>query len=311
MIAGAISLSLNINTSESGSVSLNTYIAFISINCIGILLVWFMVKPEEVLRRDGLVAKSNLTNETLKQRFSKIWYIYRKKEVLLLAPVAMASMWFNTWQSNYITNYFSVRSRALNTLTTAFVQMAADLGVGFLLDSKLVLQRTKLRWSWHIINIAMVAFFIYAFIIQAIYDRNPPLGLDWSDTGFSRGFVPYLLFKFFQEALLNWIYWVVGSMNFHATEITYVVSVVRGYETFGEMWAFVVGVTNSSDMVNLAVSAAIYFSVIPFVTYLIHYVVEDVGLRNTKHNSELDDEDYGPSVSSLEKEKSTITVKIE
>lgn len=288
LVAGSITLSLNVGSSSSGSVSLNTYIGFITINCIGILLSFFIAEPQKVIRRDGSYATTNLTNETWKARLSKVVSVYKRKEVLLIAPLSLASMWFQTWQSNFITDYFSVRSRALNTFVTAFVQMAADLSVGFLLDSKRISKPKKLRWSWHIINVGMVGFYIYAFIIQGVYMKNPPKGLDWTDSGFSRGFVPYVLFKFFQEALTNWIYWVAGEMKFHSSEITYVVSVIRGSETFGEMWGFIIGSLNNNNMTNLAVAGGLWFVIMPSVTYLIHYVVEEVAAINEERNRALD-----------------------
>lgn len=290
IIAGSISLSLNINSSHAGSLSLNTYIAFITINAVGCFLPWFMVKPEDVIRRDGTVAKSNITTESYKQGFQRVWNVYKRREVYLLAPISLAAMWYFTYQSNFTASYFSVRVRSLNTLVVAIVQMAADIIVGLILDLRRWTTKTKLRWSWHLININMIGYFIYSFILQGIYDRNHQKALDWTDSGFARAFVPNLLFRFGQEALLVWIYWVIGELNLHRSDLTYVVSAVRGVETFGEMWAFVVGATSSSNMVNLAVSGGIYFAVVPLVTYLIHNVVEDVAAKNEVRNQELDAE---------------------
>lgn len=290
LVAGSITLSLNINQSSKGAVSLKTFIGFITINCVGAFISLLIVKPEEVIRRDGSIAKTNITNESLTERFAKIIKVYRKKEVLLLAPICLASMWFQTWQSNYITTYFSVRSRSLNTLLTAFVQMSADLGTGFLLDLKKFDNRTKLRWSWHIINILLTGFFVYSFIMQGIYNNNPVSGLDWTDNDWARGFIPFVLFRAFKEILTNWIYWVVGTMNFHRTEVTYVVSVVRGYETFGEMLAFIVATVNDNNMVSLAVSAAVYFFAAFFVTYLIHFVIDNASKENEIRNKGLEEE---------------------
>ncbi|CCH42741.1 UNC93-like protein MFSD11 [Wickerhamomyces ciferrii] len=290
VIGGAIVLALNIHTSTKGGVSLNTYAAFIAIQCAGILFVWFFVKPEKVIRDDGTSARSNIGNESIKDRFKKLGQVFKKKEVWLLAPLSLANMWFMTWQGNYITTYFSVRSRSLNTLVTAFVQMFADIIVGLLLDTKYFSVETKKRWSWHIISFLMTMYFVYSIIIQSIYDKNPVSGLDWTESGFGRGFIPFVLFKLFAEALNNWMYWIIGTMNYHSTELTYVVSIIRGLESNGEMWAFVIGAVNPNLMVSLAVSAGVFWLTVPPVTYLVHFVADDVAAKNIERNKVLDEE---------------------
>lgn len=198
VISGSITLALNYNSGSSGSVSLNTYIALMAIQCLGFPASFLLSPPEKLIRNDiygrEKKLKSNITNETWKQRFKNLRNVFMKKEVLCLLPLFMSNVWFLTWQSNYVTHHFTVRVRALNSLLTALINGTTDIIAGYLMDYPMK-KSLKVKISWLITLSLMIGFFIYSLIIQNEFDLNPENGIDW--TGNSRYYIDHIFhFKF-------------------------------------------------------------------------------------------------------------------
>ncbi|QEU62094.1 hypothetical protein KDRO_F00170 [Kluyveromyces lactis] len=284
LIAGAIALALNIDGNESGSVSLNTYIVLMIIQCLGFPISFLLSPPEKIIRKNGSKLKPSVTGKTVKAEIKTFLSVLRRKEIIGLAPLFLSVTWFNTWQSNYMTHHFSVRVRALNTLLTALICGFTDVVAGLLLDTNIVRRSLKVKLSWAISVLLMSAFFVYCLIIQNEFDKTPEEGIDWTGSSrFAKSFIPFQVFKIACELVFNWVYWVVGTYQFSAEEISHVSAIIRSIESLGQTFAFIIGTVNSSDMTNLAVSAGAYFlSVIP-ATYVvslandeeIHGIVQD------------------------------------
>lgn len=276
LIAGAVTLALNIKGNKSGSVGLNTYVGLMVIQCLGFPVSFLLSPPEKVIRKNGTVLKPSITNKTVKEEIKNLFRVLRRKEIIGLTPIFLSVVWFNTWQSNYITHHFTVRVRALNSLLTALIPGMTDVVAGLLLDTKFFRRSLKVKISWIVTVSLMTAFFIYSRIIQHQFDINPEEGIDWTgNSRFSRSFIPFQLFKISGELFFNWIYWVVGTYQFSSEEIPHVSAIIRSFESLGQTFAFVVGTTNDNDMTNLAVSAGAFFlSVVP-ATYVAFLATDD------------------------------------
>lgn len=270
VIAGSISLALNIDGSTSGKVSLSTYKALIAIQCLGFPLSFLLSPPEKIIRKDNVQLKSNVGNNTLKQELQIFLRVLKKKEIIGLSPLFLSVVWFNTWQSNYITNHFSVRARALNSLLTALIPGLTDIVAGILLDIKGVRRSVKVKVSWAVSIIIMSGFFIYSLILQHQFQVNPESGIDWEGNArFAKAFIPFQVFRIGGEILFNWVYWVLGAYQFSAEEIPYASATVRSIESLGQCFAFVVGTVNTNDMTNLAVSVGIFYASIIPASYIV------------------------------------------
>ncbi|KAG7691305.1 hypothetical protein KL950_004363 [Ogataea haglerorum] len=76
IISGSIVFALNYSGTKKGQVSLNTYVALLSIQCVGPFLALALSPPEKVLRKDGTKPETNLANGNLQQIFRRIsWLI--------------------------------------------------------------------------------------------------------------------------------------------------------------------------------------------------------------------------------------------
>ncbi|CCH46319.1 putative membrane protein [Wickerhamomyces ciferrii] len=285
LISGAITVALNFRNGSAGGVSLNTYIVLIALQCLGLPVSLLLSSPDKLIRKDGKKLKSNLTQESWKSRFKTLWRVFLTKEVLCLTPLFISNVWFNTWQSNYMTHHFSVRTRALNSLLTALINGGTDVVAGILLDIKMR-RSIKVRISWAITASILVGFFIYSLVIQHEFDINPEEGIDWKgNPRYARSFIPFQIFKIGGELVFNWVYWVIGAYHFPPSDIPYVSGIIRSFESLGQCLGFVVGTVNTNDMTNLAVAAGVFFLSIPSTTY-IAWQVDDEPVEKDKLESE-------------------------
>ena len=214
--------------------------------------------------------KSNLENRTLKEEVLLFYKVLQKKETICLAPIFLSFAWFNTWQSNYTTHHFSVRTRALSSFLSAVITGVTEIFSGWVYDLKYFKMPTRIKYSWTSVVVLMTWFIIFSLVIQKEFDSKPQSGIDWNgNSRFMRSFVPFQIFRISKEALCVWVYWVIGAYQFRAEEVAYVSALLRMLESLGECLSFVVGAVNGNDMTNLAVSVGIfYLSVIP-VTYIV------------------------------------------
>lgn len=312
VIAGAIMVSLNINSNTTGKVSLDTYIILIALQATGILWAALISKPEKVIRKDGTKVITNVTDETIKQMWGRFMRIVKRKEILVLAPLMLTNSWYKTWQGNYMVHNFSVRSRSLNVLLAAVVSACADLFGTWCLDYPKLSNKVKARISWVFVACFQSCYFIWAFIAQKHIQDNNLTDLDWEGSPYYvTAYVPYQIFKVPAELVFNWVFWIVSVYSFDSADMSYVMAVVRGIESLGGVLSYVVGVVNDSDTTNLAVAAGAFWIVIPFATYVAWTVPEDNPEEESEKSSQIEyasQPDEENSVISVGNEKKLLVV---
>ena len=103
LVGGAISLALNIKTSEKGKVTYTTYLGLVAISSLGAPLALLLSQPQKVVRSDGTqIPYMKKTNFGIEAR--AIWKQLRNKYMLLLIPVFLAGQFGVTYQGNYLTS---------------------------------------------------------------------------------------------------------------------------------------------------------------------------------------------------------------
>jgi hypothetical protein len=103
LVGGAISLALNIKTSEKGKVTYTTYLGLVAISSLGAPLALLLSQPQQVVRSDGTqIPYMKKTNFGIEAR--AIWKQLRNKYMLLLIPVFLAGQFGVTYQGNYLTS---------------------------------------------------------------------------------------------------------------------------------------------------------------------------------------------------------------
>jgi MFS family permease len=289
VIAGGITLALNVNDRHEGKVGLNTYIVLMAIQCLGFPLSFLLSPPEKVIRKDGKTIKSNILKRPLKEELNTFWRVLRRKEIICLAPLALSVVWFNTWQSNYITNHFSVRVRALNSLLTALIPGLTDVVFGILLDVNHFKRSTRVKTSWITALIIMTGFFVYSLILQDYFDKHPQTGIDWTGyPDFAKAFIPFQVFRIGGEMLFNWLYWVIGAYQFTSDEVSHCSAIIRSLESLGQTFAFVIGTVNQNDMTNLAVAVGVFYLSAISTTYIV-FTANENEITGRVEDSRLED----------------------
>lgn len=103
LVGGAISLALNIKTSEKGKVTYTTYLGLVAISSLGAPLALLLSQPQKVVRSDGTqIPYMKKTTAGIEAR--AIWKQLRNKYMLLLIPVFLAGQFGVTYQGNYLTS---------------------------------------------------------------------------------------------------------------------------------------------------------------------------------------------------------------
>ncbi|KAG7795810.1 hypothetical protein KL929_003572 [Ogataea haglerorum] len=274
VISGAVVFAMNCSGTKKGQVSLNTYIALISIQCTGPFFALLLSPPEKVIRKDNTCVETNVVKDSLRKMCKRYLGLLRRKEITLLLPILVGNTWYKTWQSNFMTHNFSVRARALNVLLTALIGGAVDLVGGAFLDCEKISVGLRARISWFFIVFFESGFYIWGFIVQR-HLADSTSTLDWA-TGryYYDAYVPMQVFKIPTEFVFNWVFWVVSVQEFSSEENAYISGLIRAVESFGSMLSFLVGVANGNDMVNLSVAAAVFWAAVPSVTYLVLRVLK-------------------------------------
>ncbi|GAB1202022.1 hypothetical protein APSETT445_000624 [Aspergillus pseudonomiae] len=113
-----------------------------------------------------------------------------------------------------------------------------------------------------------IATWVYAWVVQEKYTANPP-SYDWSDKGFTEGLFVILLWEFSQQALQNWLYYLVSSMTDNISELARYSGVLRGQESFAQAVSYGINTRNwYGGRVPLAVNT-ILLGLAVFPTWLV------------------------------------------
>ncbi|KAL0938550.1 DUF895 domain membrane protein [Colletotrichum truncatum] len=231
IVGGAINLAFNSTGKTTGKLDWRTYVVFVALQCLGPFVAMLLSPPEKVQRQDGRrVAKAEKIPTIAELK--AVSKILIRKDFLLVFPFFFYATFLLSYAGSYLSLYFSVRSRALASLVSALAQITANFFFGHFLDwTKLTIsQRAKFAY------IGMMALFggtwIWATIIQREYGLNAP-ALDWSDTGFGRGWALYIILQVNFALAYNYGYWLAGYMARDPAEIIRFTSTVRAVEAAG------------------------------------------------------------------------------
>ncbi|KAI1805831.1 MFS general substrate transporter [Daldinia bambusicola] len=237
LVGGAIVLALNHSedAKAKGKVGYQTYLIFIALQCVAAPLALALSPPEKVQRADGskVVIKSE---GSFIGEIHALWRACKRKDILLLLPIFWAA-YFNQYNSNFQSYYFGVRARALIGFVNNFAALISSQLISSFLDYRgLAVKKRIIIGFWYVVAVHVIAW-VYGWVIQEKYTRNPP-AYDWEDKGFVEGFFVLLLWEFSRQALQNWLYYFVASMTDNISELTRFSGILRGQESFSQAVSF-------------------------------------------------------------------------
>ncbi|KAJ3540802.1 hypothetical protein NM208_g4898 [Fusarium decemcellulare] len=314
VIGSSVQLALNIHDSEQGSISTSTYLAMIGLSCIGLPLALTIAPPHKLIRTDGTkpTFSSGQSRIPLKEGFIGLWNATKSRHILLLMPIFITVRWSYTYQSNYLTVYFTVRGRALAGFVQTICGIIATVLWGRLLDShKLFKSRRALcNIGWYSMLVVFVVQWIFNFYMQAsLQSRVPAPVLDIYSWEYAKATAGYCLFSIAGNASVVWTYWILGVYNNDIDKLSYTSGILRSAESLGFAIAYGIGSKEHvSLMTNLAVSFAVFVASVPFTCY-VAWKGED--LEDSRHGSQecgsLQDEDEPHHMARKLPETSTVS----
>lgn len=274
LISGIISVGLNAKGRGAGKVSYTTYLVLIAIQCLGFPISLLLSPPNKVVRPDGTkVPYLKGKNTTVMQELRSLWHVTKTPQFALLIPIFITGIWGSTYQSNYLTAYFSVRSRALAALLTAIANILADVLFGIFTDAKwLGNQARRARIIWAFMAICTTGLWVWQMVVEVNFNRNStPVDWDGSTGRFNSAFAVLILWKhvqtniltitrFFYEAQLAYLYWLVGTYKHVDGTLERTVGVLRTFESLGSCLSYVVGATHWPNLNQGILSFALWMA---------------------------------------------------
>ena len=133
VVGGAINLGLNVNRATAGSVESATYIVFITVMCLGPPIALCLSLVTKVWRKDRTKVVMHKA-PTWSAEFKAVWKQLTSRRILLLLPAFFISYFYNGYNSTFLTDYFTVRSRAFSSFFTKFAGIFSSFLIAALLD---------------------------------------------------------------------------------------------------------------------------------------------------------------------------------
>lgn len=218
-----IPLAQNIQN-HTGTVSDGTYAAFIVLMFLGLVLAFFLLDADKVIREDGTKVVL-MKNPTWQSEFLGLWQtIYGSPWVLLLFPMFFASNIFYTYQNNDMNAAaFNIRTRSLNNLLYWLAQIIGAVINGYALDYTGIGRAMRAKLSFAFLFVLTFAIWGggYAWqkmqptrevVSQPNYEANK---IDWTGGGrlFLGPMFLYFFYGFYDAIWQTNIYWWMGSLS--------------------------------------------------------------------------------------------------
>ncbi|OXG14844.1 membrane protein [Cryptococcus neoformans A2-102-5] len=288
LVGGSISLARNAKTAAAGAIATSTYLIFVAIEAIGFPISFLISPPHKVRRSDGvpivLAAKKPWKNE-----FLDLYRAIISPRMLLLMPIGFYSYFYGGVLSTYLTNYFSVRARALSSfiVPTGIIVFTGIYGK-FFLDNKHWTQRRRAQIGFAIFMIPSLASFGWLCANQAKFlNTNPKY--DWNSAGWANAYIPFYIMQICGYLCQTYIYWLISCFTTDVGGNARNGGIFRCVEAVGQAVSYGINSNAKTRFIPLGINFGLAVLCIPS-TYVIiqqvpHYRADDVN-RPITHGQE-------------------------
>ncbi|KAK2809108.1 hypothetical protein FQN50_004162 [Emmonsiellopsis sp. PD_5] len=269
IIASSIQLALNMDNDQQGSISPNTFLVLIALQCLGLPLALTIAPIDKLIRTDGTKPQFASRKTPFKEGFKRFWGVCKQQRIYLLVPSFLSAQWAATYQGMYLVSYFTVRGRTLAGFIISILSVAIDLWFGWLLDTKLFTNRRSItaRVTWLIIVLSFTATFIYNFVLEVEFSRTKP-ALDIDSPDYGRAVAVYCLYRIGYETVSIWLFWLLGTFDSDVDTLAHSTALLNSGQSLGSALAFAVGSVPSVSMLNnLIISAVVLWASVPTTTW--------------------------------------------
>lgn len=244
VIGALIPLGQNVNN-QGGTVTDGTYVAFIVLMLLGLVISLFICNADKVVREDGsrvILQKDPSWQSELKGLWDTL---YTQPWIVLLFPMFFASNLFYTYQTNdFNGSYFNIRTRSLNNLLYWLAQIFGAVIFGWALDFPKVRRSVRAK-------ISLVTLFVLTFVIWGggwawqvkqvtrtvtlTYEDDDDRRYDWTDGG-DKYIAPmflYIFYGFYDAAWQTSIYWYMGALSNSGRKTANMAGFYKGIQSAG------------------------------------------------------------------------------
>ncbi|CAO2657094.1 Nn.00g058970.m01.CDS01 [Neocucurbitaria sp. VM-36] len=256
MIGGTISLAVNVDSDQRGHISVDTYLPFIAIQAIGPFVATLLSSPEKVQRSDQTRVKVETElPKKLTVELQSMWKFIRRKEILLLTPMIFQSAFPEAFISTYNATYFTVRSRALASLVASFCVIITNFLLGFFLDWRKFTVNARATVAFCLVYGFVASLYVYAMVVTREYEaRDERPTFDWLSDGFGRAVCVYIFLLIGLNLMVDYLYWLIGTVNKNNGDLVRLSALVRGLESAGQAISYGL---NSIDQTEFQLSNAV------------------------------------------------------
>lgn len=237
-IGGLISLLKNLNTADTSGVSTGTYLAFIIIMLVGCCISLLLLNPQDVRRSDGS-ALEQFERTNLKQEFIDTIKLFTDWKLLALFPAFFASNFFYSYQFEINAFYFSLRTRALNSMIYWLTQVVGTFGLGLILDNSKLKRRTRGLIGLAITCLLVIGTWIGGAVFQTTFTHDTPSpNVDFKSKNFGGPFVLYFMYGISDAMWQGWCYWIMGTLSNESYKLARCAGYYKAVQSAGSAISF-------------------------------------------------------------------------
>ncbi len=127
------------------------------------------------------------------EEMKEMWVIIKRREVLLIVPLAIYCQWTGSYASTFLSLYFSVRARSLASFLVPTISVVANTLLGYFLDYNSIRKSVRAKSSYTAIMTLIGGVWVWFTIFQLPYLEHTTK-YDWSSRGFGIPFACYLMY---------------------------------------------------------------------------------------------------------------------
>ncbi|KAI0809164.1 MFS general substrate transporter [Irpex lacteus] len=240
VVGASVSLGQNFHSEVSCAfVGNGTYIGFIILTGIGVLIPLLMVDPKHMVRSDGTRVPVP-QHPSWKTEFEGLWVALRTDPyIVLLFPMFFASNWFYTWQFNDFNGaVFNIRARALNNLVYWLSQIVGSVSIGFLLDQQGISRRIRAFSGWCVLVFMVFVVHVWAYFYQKEYTRAIVLSptfhkIDIFDRSYVGRIFLYICCGLLDSMWQTTAYWLMGAMSNNPSKLAHFSGFYKSIQSAG------------------------------------------------------------------------------
>ncbi|KAI0785950.1 major facilitator superfamily domain-containing protein [Abortiporus biennis] len=236
VVGASVSLGQNFH-SLADQVSNGTYIGFMVLTGMGVLIPLLMADPNKIIRSDGTKVTSP-RHPSWKSELCGLWVALRTDPyIILLFPMFFASNWFYTWQFNdFNAALFNIRARSLNNLVYWLAQIVGSVSIGFLLDQRYISRRIRAFSGWMVLFVMVFVVHIWAYFYQRTYTRESverAPKIDIFDGIYPSHIMLYVFCGLLDSMWQTCAYWVIGAMSNDPAKLAHFTGFYKSIQSAG------------------------------------------------------------------------------